>query len=1129
MKSERIPAVIDQQLLLPTDEEQPLTSIGVGSPAWFAWLDNAIHSSFSYRTDLGSITIRRERKRNGWYWYAYRAINNKLHKIYLGKSDELTAERLRDVATTLTGQAKLPNLSQQIELSFLGIPRLLIDKKPISLTSMKAIVLLAYLCVQDRPQRREHLLAMLWPESEDAQARKNLRNILWILRTILGINALIGTDTLAVHERIRVDIRVFEQLQREATHLEAEGRSSFNTYQAMTDLYQGNFLDGVVMSDVAELETWVTMMREHFHEMHLRALRALATMYRAEGRWPDVVTIARTAVTQDALQEPMYRALMEAHAQMGDRATALRQYDSLRDKLDRELGVSPLPETNRLREEILMGQLDPVLPQKPSYIQPTFGIHESTPFIGHKQEITALDKIWMIAQGGQARVALISGEVGVGKSSIWQMWSTHLDPGVTVLTTSCLPTTQRLPFAPLVDLLGKPALRHRLTYLAQQSQPAWLEDILQLVPDLQIDFPSRTQPPALPAIEEQRRIFEALVQGLGITPQRPTVLFIDDLHWIDQATIEWLGYILHRCHDQQFMFVGAYRSEEAPPMLVSLIAYWGREGLAQRIPLTRLNREESIQLISALHGNVQYADSLYEQSAGNPYFLIELLRAGPGTVPTALTDLIALRLTRLPGMARQVLQAAAVLQPEIDSVLLQQTSGRTDEEMLDAIDVLLQTGLLHEHGDRYEFGHPLIAYVVETEMSRARKTLLHRRAAEKLEQLFAGRLPEISGRLTRHYIEANDIERAAYYAELAGNRALMLAAPFEATNFLEQSLALAPTPARYYRLGLARRRCADLEGARLAFTNALHTCEKTDEHSSAARICLELARICLANNQFDEIVPWIQRAQASLPYDDDPVPAKALAAYLLGGHLRGTGQSLSDAVNHLSEALMIAIKGNLNELLPGVLLEFGNVIAQQGDLTGAIRCFNELIALAHTIGDYFHEALGYDNLAARAIQVGDMTMAQHAIDDGFALAKAHSIQLVYQWLYDTRGKIAMANQQWSEAETWFMRGLVEAERFNNVSQIAAINAALSLIERARGKLDNAVGLLEMARSKGASVSPLYSQIEIDLQLTDLYYERGEVATALIALNRARERLEKSDFTQLRAWSEKLCWQLASVR
>jgi LuxR family maltose regulon positive regulatory protein len=97
MAARRIPVVHDDHLHI-----QPATApIPVGSPAWFTWLADPAHVSFAYRTAAGSVTLRRERRGAGWYWYAYRGQGGRVRKVYAGKAEELTAERLRALVATL--------------------------------------------------------------------------------------------------------------------------------------------------------------------------------------------------------------------------------------------------------------------------------------------------------------------------------------------------------------------------------------------------------------------------------------------------------------------------------------------------------------------------------------------------------------------------------------------------------------------------------------------------------------------------------------------------------------------------------------------------------------------------------------------------------------------------------------------------------------------------------------------------------------------------------------------------------------------------------------------------------------------------------------------------------------------
>jgi len=98
MAARRIPVVRDDYLHI-----QPAAApIPVGSPTWFVWLTDPAHVSFAYRTAAGSVTLRHERRGVGWYWYAYRGQGGRVRKVYAGKAEELTAERLRVLVATLT-------------------------------------------------------------------------------------------------------------------------------------------------------------------------------------------------------------------------------------------------------------------------------------------------------------------------------------------------------------------------------------------------------------------------------------------------------------------------------------------------------------------------------------------------------------------------------------------------------------------------------------------------------------------------------------------------------------------------------------------------------------------------------------------------------------------------------------------------------------------------------------------------------------------------------------------------------------------------------------------------------------------------------------------------------------------
>src|SRR3989442_1936951 len=111
MAGSRLPLVSNDLLLLPDKPGEQQAPVTVGSDAWYTWLTSESARSFTFRSQLGTFTARRERKRNGWYWYIYRKHQGKLHKAYLGRAKELSLERLTSLTAILMNQID-PNGSQ---------------------------------------------------------------------------------------------------------------------------------------------------------------------------------------------------------------------------------------------------------------------------------------------------------------------------------------------------------------------------------------------------------------------------------------------------------------------------------------------------------------------------------------------------------------------------------------------------------------------------------------------------------------------------------------------------------------------------------------------------------------------------------------------------------------------------------------------------------------------------------------------------------------------------------------------------------------------------------------------------------------------------------------------------------
>ncbi|GAB4442833.1 MAG: AAA family ATPase [Anaerolineae bacterium] len=1002
------------------------------------------------------------------------------------------------------------------KFSLLGVPRFEHNQQPVELKSAKAVALLAYLGLTGRPHTRDHLTDLLWPDSLPDAARKNLRNTLWTIRKLFGDDLLqADADRMALTGEVWLDTRQFEA----AAHNDAPA-------QQAVELYRAPLLTGLTLADAPDFELWLTTERERFGQLYLRLLEAEVARHKAAGNWPAVIATAQRALAADNLQEPLYCVLMEAHARLGERADALRHYDTLRTILAQELGVPPLAETEALRQAILSGTLE----QSPPRVAvarsaaapppPPGAAKPARPFVGRAAEQAALTEEFHHAAQGRLRIALITGELGLGKSRLWQVWSQSAPDGVTVLETRCLDTTQSLPFAPLTGLFSQSPCVQQLTRPDSPLPPVWLSELTRLLPDIRHHLPGLPTPPSLPPEEEHRRLFEAFVQLLRAFGSRPLLLFVDDLHWIDRATLDWLVYLVDRMSAEPLLLVGTYRPSDASPQLSQVAAGWNRQGLVRRLPLARLTPDETAQLISELHGDPARAEELQAKSAGNPYFLIELNQARPDSTPPELAELVRARLSRLSETARQVLQAAAVLDSGFDFATLRRTSGRGEEETLNALDELLAVAVLQERAAGYEFTHPLVAAVVRDDLSLARRSFLHRRAAGALESLYANRIPVVAGPLAHHYEQAGRPEQAAAFAQTAAEHALSLTAPNEAITFYRLALKLEPTTGRRLGLGRALILQGELAQGRAEVEAAAEAFARADDSAGQAQASLELALSYLPSGQGELVTRWAEAALDCLGTRFHPeLLASAYHLLAAGGML--TGRPLDELEAHLQQAINLATDTDLPELAGVARFELGNLLAHRGQLEKALEAFESALNFARAAGNLYQQVLAHNNLGYHALLAGNLLKAREHAEQGLELADSHQLLLPRQYLYSTRGEIALAEEDFGAAADWFGRALLEARRNDNKTLAANIVANQGQLARARGQLDEALLLLEEAHLAVERLAVPHLQTQIDLWLTELYWQRGERAAALDALQRAEGRLADGEREGQRAWAQRL--------
>jgi DNA-binding NtrC family response regulator/predicted ATPase len=429
-----------------------------------------------------------------------------------------------------------------------------------------------------------------------------------------------------------------------------------------------------------------------------------------------------------------------------------------------------------------------------------------SPFVGREQELSILDDRLARVETGQGQVVGLMGEAGIGKSRfVYEFRRRIQGRSFTYLSGACYAYSATTPYLPVMEVLRLNCgvtdtddpdvvvakIEHNLQELELPPEE-WAPYLLYLL-GTPVEFPrlQALSPQALKA-----GIFEALLQmSIRGSRRRPIIFEIEDCHWIDASSEEFLAALIDRLADVPILLLLTYRPEYRP--------VWVDKALTTQLNLMQLTLRESRRLINQVWHSRPLSDRLMQtvlaKADGNPLFLEELSRSVMGqpehvalAIPDTVQALITTRIDQLSSGVKQLLQLAATIGQEVSWRLLQAITETTEAELADQLSQLQAGAFLYDislYPERvYGFKHVLIQDVAYQLMHDSTRRQYHKRIAEviatELHEVAAAQ-PEL---LAYHYTAADCHGQAVTYWQRAGRRAYERSSTVEAISHLSKGL-----------------------------------------------------------------------------------------------------------------------------------------------------------------------------------------------------------------------------------------------------------------------------------------------------------------------------------------------------